>query len=49
MMPDDPLHTRDMVIIAAMIVVGVFVFSAVASAVGKTKHNFAAPPAVARD
>lgn len=49
MMPDDPLHTRDMVIIAALIAVSIFVFSAVASAVGKTKHNFVAPPAVARD
>lgn len=46
-MTPDPLHTKDMIIIAALIVVSIFASGAVASAVGRAKPTFDAPPAVA--
>ena len=49
MPPDDPLHAKDIVIIAALIVVGALAFGAVVSALGRAKLNFVAPPAITRN
>ncbi|UGY08587.1 hypothetical protein [Phyllobacterium pellucidum] len=43
-MHPDPLHTKDLIIIAALIVLAIFAFGALASAVGKAKPIFDAPP-----
>lgn len=48
MPPDDPLRTRDLFLIATLILVAIFAFGAVALAVGKAKPVFDAPPISAR-
>ena len=47
-MQPDPLDTRDLVTIAVLVAVAVFVFSTAVSAISEAKPKFVAPPAVAR-
>jgi hypothetical protein len=47
-MQPDPLHTREMVIIAILIGASIFAFGGAASYIGKSRANFDAPPVVAR-
>lgn len=48
-MRPDPLHTRDMVIIAVLTAASIFAFAGAVSYLGNTKHDFLAPPVVARN
>lgn len=47
-MQPDPLHTREMVIIAILIAAGIFAFGGAVSYIGKSRPSFDAPPVVAR-
>lgn len=47
-MQPDPLHTREMVIIAILIAAGIFAFGGAVSYLGKTRPSFDPPPVVAR-
>ena len=46
-MQQDPLHTRDMVLIAVLVAIAIFAFVGAVSAISNAKPKFIAPPVVA--
>lgn len=47
-MQPDPLDTRDLLIITALVAVAILVFSTAVSAISEAKPKFLVPPVVAR-